>query len=649
LDEDLIEGLKLLLLKPVDRSKLSTSFFIVSLLSCFLFSNYHLLSQTDSILVVTPSNQSIDYGFKKLANTISFYFNGILSVKSSLGTVDVSQQYSGTGIRVITTAFRDDQNLVIRYSKEIVPTLSLIGKYSWILSADSRSIELNKLERQIGLGGLQFSPINTWTTTAMVGYEKNNQLGIISNAFAFEGSSILQPIVVENYLFQGTVRTDYFNLDSLRTNSDINVDVFSERDFQEGNIARFFTRYRRLQRDFFTPVGSSFEDLIVETRVENRFSVGTDLQIKLLDLVSSQLQFSIDQAEIPRGFRSSIARVPQTSIVRSLQELQFNGQGLFQFAYKNYTQSVWIQYFSRKEENKVTVAFPLLSIEEVELRKSEFNRDNNSLRLRVGTDLNTYFSTEDTIRFSSSIGILRYNTPSELNRDDRDEQTVITTMVYGKRISEYANIQYFFTGQSTHLVYLKKERSSLNNVNSILKLGTNFFVKSNKFTSATSLELLANYTVYDFEVPEQVRSFSFRQLLFRDSTTFSLSPKYFIEARAYIRYFERGRLYWESFSELPELQSMETFIRLLIYTKPNDNLLLGFGSRFYSMQQKNLLIRNALSSDISQSVPGPEVDIRYILPNNSYISLSGWYEFQRTNGILTRELPNVTLNSLITF
>jgi len=604
-------------------------------------------SQTDSSS--TQNGQSIDYGFKKLANTISFFFNGQLNLTTSVGDFNISQQYSGTGIRVITTAFRDDQNMVLRYSKELFPTLKSIAKHSWMLSSDSRSIELNKLERNTTMAGIEFTPIRQWTTSVLTGFERNIQLGIVANALSFEGSSLLQSIKIDEYSFYGGIRSEYLQLDTNRINSDINVDVVSERDFFNGNLARFFGRYRRLQRDFFTPVGSGFQDLIVETRVENRFSLGTDLQIQMGNFVSSQFQISVDQAAIPRGFRSSITLVPQTSIIRTLGELQFSTQGSLQYNYKDYRQNVWLQYVSRKEENQVSVAFPLLPFEETELRRSEFNRDNGTSRLRIGTDIFTKVFTTDTIQFSTSIGILRYDTPSEINRDDRDEQTLIGTLLYGKRINDVTAIQYYFSGQSTHLVYLKKERSSLNNVNSILKLGTNFLVNSSKFTTVTSLELLANYTVYDFEIPEQIRSFSFRQILFRDSTVLSLSSKYYLEARAYIRYFERGRLYWDTFSELPELQSLETFFRVLFYASVSKECKLGIGSRFYSMQQKNLLQRNAISSDISQTVPGPEVDIRYLISENSFISLTGWYEFQRSSGILTRELPNVSLLSRISF
>ena len=643
---DLIEELKLSSLKREDRRSVSL-FFFLNIVICFFLTHLFLFSLPDS--TATPTNQSIDYGFKKLANTISFFCNGLLNFKTEFGDIDVSQQYSGTGIRVITTAFRDDQNLVVRYSKEIFPKIKALAKHSWLLSADSRSIELNKLERNTTMAGLEYTPIHQWTTSVLTGYEKNNQLGISANALAFEGFSILQPVMIDDYSFRGSIRSEYLQLDTNRINSDVNVDVVSERDFFNGNIARFFSRYRRLQRDFFTPVGSGFNDLIVETRVENRFSLGSDLQIQFSDLLSSQFQLSVDQAEIPRGFRSAIELVPQTSIIRSLNELQFSLQGFLQFAFKDYKQNAWVQYVSRKEENKVSVAFPLLPFEESEIRRSEFNRDNNSTRLRVGTDISSLVFSSDTIRFSTSVGILRYDTPSEFNRDDRDEQTIIGSLVYGKRISDIASIQYFFTGQSTHLVYLKKERSSLNNVNSILKIGTNFELNASKFSSLTSLELLANYTVYDFELPEQVRSFSFRQLLFRDSTTLSLTSKYFLEARAYVRYFERGRLYWETFSELPELQSLEAFVRLMVYTNVNERFKMGIGSRFYGMYQKNLLLRNAISSDIAQSVPGPEVDIRYFLSENFFISLTGWYEFQRSNGVLTRELPNVTLLSRISF
>jgi hypothetical protein len=75
--------------------------------------------------------------------------------------------------------------------------------------------------------------------------------------------------------------------------------------------------------------------------------------------------------------------------------------------------------------------------------------------------------------------------------------------------------------------------------------------------------VLANYTAYDYEdVKTQVKSFSFRQMGYKDSIFIYLNKNLSLQFSNIYKYSERGILNWSSFSESPQNGITEIFINL---------------------------------------------------------------------------------------
>jgi hypothetical protein len=77
-------------------------------------------------------------------------------------------------------------------------------------------------------------------------------------------------------------------------------------------------------------------------------------------------------------------------------------------------------------------------------------------------------------------------------------------------------------------------------------------------TSINTLEVLANYTVYDFEqLLTSVKSYSYRQFGWLDSTSFDLTHSLGIDFYSYWRVYQRGQLNWSEFRERLENSATE--------------------------------------------------------------------------------------------
>ncbi len=107
----------------------------------------------------------------------------------------------------------------------------------------------------------------------------------------------------------------------------------------------------------------------------------------------------------------------------------------------------------------------------------EESKNNHSARFKL--DGNFYYNPTLTNHFelSASSSILRYDTPSEINTDDRDELNIVVYLAH-----RFDNLKNFRVVNSVdlnlyHTVYIFADKSANNNWNRVLR-----FTSSNIFT-----------------------------------------------------------------------------------------------------------------------------------------------------------------------
>jgi hypothetical protein len=275
----------------------------------------------------------------------------------------------------------------------------------------------------------------------------------------------------------------------------------------------------------------------------------------------------------------------------------------------------------------------------------EHINDNTARRTQLSGMVDVPVSTSDMIEFSGSIGILRYDTPSDQNLEDRDELLVALTLATSHRISRSLELGVVLEGTIDHLVYLLKERSANNNYNRVLRLSPRTIYRPVPWiNSLNAFEVLANYTVYDFEQQlPSVKSFSYRQLGWLDSTSVDLTHRIGFEFFAYWKVYDRGQLDWSQFRERLESAATELTYAVQCRVRPAAGTFFAVGIRYFG-QTRYTYAEGAKQVDSFLNSIGPTCSISWDPGPHSRIQFQGWYEKQRQPDGGSRSLASMTMN-----
>jgi hypothetical protein len=421
----------------------------------------------------------------------------------------------------------------------------------------------------------------------------------------------------------------------MRNMADIDVMLSAFSYQQNGSRNRIYMQIRStmLNRDFYSPQGSNSGALAIERRLEQRNRADADIGIEILPKFSANFMLNAEIADIARLFRNPITEFSNTAINRNLQEFIVNVTGSLSYDNESGNRITGgFSLFNRDEKNAVKQVFAIDQDQLDIIRKQEFQRDNVSNRFRLFSFGQIILGKHDTIGYDASASLLRYDTPSTSNNDDRDEQTIIASLFWKRPIDEHLTISLLGGLQQTHFVFLKAERSSLSNRNSSIRFAPGLQWRSRTLEFNPQFEVLANYTIYDFELPgTAVRSFSFRQFSYRDSIRYVFRKDWTIEGNLFIRRFDRGIMSWSEFSETPITMSTEQFFKFLMFVPATRIMRIGLGGRFYQLIQEpysRSIGQNTSQLNAKTLIYGPEMFAQAQFPDGSSISLRSWYEWQ---------------------
>ncbi len=593
--------------------------------------------------------RSMRVGTNKIGNV--FAFSGDIDAAYNIDNHQLSlqQRYRGVGVRSVGVSFRDDEQCSFKYGYVLSPIFSIISQNFFLLSNDTRNIGLANLQRLNSLLGVRTLVADKLSVEFLSGIEQYRQLGISETAPAFVSLGKLAPTSIDDYSLSGSFNGNYTRFNSDRTNADFAAQTTVARVLDDGNKLQTTVNYRLLNRDFITPIGAS-SVLATESRLEQRFNINGGLVYAIANPLQAEVQWTIDNGTVNRQYRQPITTIATTAVIRELHEFQVAFTVAATYFVPSFSQKIGMEYSSRTEENGITRHFAIDPQEETTLRQSENQRDNSAVRTRLFGQSEWFASRKDTLRFNGSVGLLRYDTPSTLNYDDRDEFSFLTEATYSRRISSVLSASLTAQAQMLHLVYIKSQRSALNNWNRIIRLAPGININTKHITMQPRFEVLANYTVYDFEqFGGTIQSFSFRQVSVRDSIWIELGENYRLHTSLFARYFERGQFSWTTFSETPLSKNFEQFLKMLIFTPLEYGLSLGCGGRYYALRQTtvNQQIASGANADGIQQFFGPEIALSLQFISGSKITLNGWYDFQFANKILFRSTPTMFMQATV--
>jgi hypothetical protein len=534
------------------------------------------------------------------------------------------------------------------YKLPVSNYFSFVVKQAWLYSSDTRSIGINKLERLTGMGGMQYNYNTDSYFGINTGAERENQMGIASYGPLLNIDGKLSNIDIEDYKIESNLLGDYTHQSNGRINSNLDFKMNVDRAYDIDNIIILNFNYKLLNRDFLSLSAGNVGAAVapIENRQEKRINADANINFSLSKILFGTANLSASDAYIDRSYKKPLQDLNLSNVIRQMHELNlaFLLEGTFKVPV--FSQVAGIAFSTRNEENGIARKFEMTEFDESSLKALERLRDNISYRTRFYFKSNWLATRRDSASLNYSVSLFQYDTPSNENNDDRDEFVTIIGGGWSHRFSQILSASVEAELQMSHLVFLKAERSAMNNWNRIIRLSPAVMISSKYFNMNPQFEVLANYTVYDFEdISPGVQSFSFRQVSYKDSLFIFMGKMFSLHARLSLRYFERGILYWKAFAESPQNSNFEQFTKLLFYYIPTEKVSLGCGVRYYRLSRKNLMKGggNLFSSDRFQVSFGPEAVLSVSFASGSSISFQGWYEFQRINNEKIKKIPNYSI------
>jgi hypothetical protein len=325
--------------------------------------------------------------------------------------------------------------------------------------------------------------------------------------------------------------------------------------------------------------------------------------------------------------------------------MQFFGTISLQWLPLNWLSADMKLAYSEKEERHSVLDDMYASNAVIDTQRASASRlENTAQRTALTAALKIDVSQDDKIRLVSSASILRYDTPDIFNTDDRDELLFTTGAEYMHRFS--SRLQMVLNADLTlfHLVYLDRDQSANNNWNRVIRFSPSIeYMPGSSFRTVLRTEVLANYTISDYEQQvSSIRSFSFRQVLWSDSSTVRLSERILCNFSGSLRIFERGTLLWQEFKEKPEVYVIEKTMWPEIVWSSAIGLKIGIGFRYFGQDRYQYQNSQRLFSQGIEAM-GPTASLEWLGLAGERVTLVGWREEQKNNGTTATILSNLSI------
>lgn len=608
----------------------------------FLFTFLFLLFSSISL-----SQNNFNYGFQKNLDNYIFSLNLDYSFATSFGHLDLKQNYIGFANSYIKNYFRDDQNLNLKYKFPLKNFLNFISQSNFIYNADKRSITGKNQKINASAGFEYFTPQVLVSTS--YGFEDNEHQFFRSYGTLINANFLINNLDFDEFSVNSDGTFEQATLKDNRRNGDLFVNLNIFKVYDNKNQFNIISSFKQTRRDF----GSILQNNIIETRNEQKLLNQLNFDYSVSEFFQQKLNISWEKSDIFRYFNQKVSNNSITYVSRNfvVDNLGITLENYLQLQKINQVISINLNY--RNEKNYLNNKFQLPRTDFLTLLNNEKQKDNIFSQFRVFSKTSINTKKQDTISFSFHAAINRYNTPDKYNYDDRDELYLNSGITYIYNINEYSKLKFLIDFSAVHLVFIRAQRSALNNWNRILRFIPTFHHKTEYFEFRPQFEVIANYTVYDFrKLPNSSRSYSLRQVAYNDSILFKPNAEFELETRVSIKYNERGILFWDSFSEQPQQANFEFFSSTILYTNLiNDFSKFGLGARIYKLKQYSLNKKEQYGSQTNLSIQniGPEINISIQFINNLNVSINAWYEFRENNYKKLNSIANFQLQTKLNF
>lgn len=584
-------------------------------------------------------SNSLKSRFEKQLNTFSLNTNLHLTKKFEDLAIRINENLGSTFIRNELGNTRDEQQLYL-FTKLILSQNVNIGlSGNSALLSDNRSLGINESAVNYAAFYSEIKPIKQLSIAPFAGYSNNRQIGRSDNGLLYGLEASLFRFGISELDITSELR--FRNEDILPRRNLIRYYTLSvSNKFDKGFNNNIRTNFSQNRKDFYIDADSSISSTFnvtnnIQSRMETNFQLFDRLSYDgFLEIFSLDLAGGVNWKSIDREFKYKNTQAATKNIYDTkIDELKLELDAIAYYNSKLFNGSIRINFYERDEKHQVKQFDEMPENVFEEKSDIEVQKNNNSSRFTVSLNGDFYLSKNDGLTFSLHQSKLIYDTKSELNDDDRDELLSIARLRYTKRLNPYFSAFVNLEGTYGHTVYLFASRSSNNNVNRIFRLRTGGDYFGSGLKSFNSIEVSANYTVYDFkDVVINYKSYAFRQLLAIDSTTIKINNNVSLFSYGYIKISEIGDFDWADFSSRPTRYLEE------IYFEPR--AILDLDQKFFSVGLRLFALKtfsfkqNSKILDTEYLSLGPIAIIDISAWNKFNLILKGYYEFiSNTNSV----------------
>ncbi|HUI31742.1 MAG TPA: hypothetical protein VLX91_16155 [Candidatus Acidoferrales bacterium] len=573
----------------------------------------------DSDVALTAFDQNL--------NTSDWYGIASANHDTKFGSIGINENFHSVLIKGSENLIRDEQNFGAGLKREIFQDIYGIGTIQSNFVSDNRQIGLNSVGASSVLGGLTYS-IFSDTLLGELGNKWDRQAGVDNSglSYIFHGATVFSPLKDSRLFPSISIQGEQI---FPRRNYDRAAGVNYSQFFSQGSSINFNGLYSSQLRDFYFS-DSALQPIYgvtnnIQDRSENQslFSAGIVVPVLFFQLTTHG---SVGQRQIDFTSRYKLnnnSTNPALNLYDTgIKVLDFDLSGQLTTEVDDDTLSATMAHSERNETHTVINYDTLNSFTQQQIQQqSQLN--NIGTRNTLAGEIHLHFGNT-SLGMTGLASILHYDTPSILNYDDRDELTNTLALILSRDFNPFFQAALGLEADLIHIVYIESQRSANNNRNFIYRLFPTITFSNSQIRSYNKFEVLANYTVYDYEAFSQVHSYSFRQASFRDSTALDLTSKLTVLFFGDLKLYTRGELYWSSFSEYPLNYFVDRTIWISLFYN-SELYRCGIGYKYLALTQYNYTTAASRSFASQQTNSGPTT---YLSLNMSHLQLilSGWYQ-----------------------
>ncbi|MDQ3021052.1 MAG: hypothetical protein M3R36_10855 [Bacteroidota bacterium] len=601
----------------------------------FIFTNFALpqISPVSTDTVFTGNFlQTNLYNDVNVAN-----LNSIANYTSTFDNfgVSVGNYYLSNVSKLGQNFFRDYNNFQLLLFYNLKENLDAGVGFQNKFFTDDKNIKTNKNNSNYFFTNLNYALNESVFLNSRLGIKTEDQIGEFNMGFSGIFTASANNYLFSDYLTNGKLILFYENLMQKQNhNYEINGGIYKRFTQQADNNSTI--RFYNLRNDFYFPATASVINQYnvknnIESRNETYLELGDNLNYSLTnELIVSLGGFFVNR-NVKKEFKyrassSNILfeNVYDTKILENNLELNCG----LSYNWNKILSQIKLFYNERSENHSLINPAGLTPSQIIELERAEKNKNNNSRRTSLLLEALYFLSNTNSFGFSGSSSLLRYDTDFDQNFDDRDEPEIIISgyHIYDNLIN--FDVQTRFDVILSRLSYIFSQRSANNYKNKIYKLTSQSTLSPvSQLTTKNFFQVLANYTVYDYEdIVSQIQSFSYRQLNIRDSTSYNFTRDFSLDFIGELKLYEQGQFNNNNFSVKPIAYYVDQLYTP--YISYFYNYFINFSIGYKYFQQQRFQYENTVKQLVNTYRSfGPVGKIILYFNNNSIINFTGGLDY----------------------